>query len=273
MMQNNMMFGSEGPIMQGNWYNPHTGDAFTVHDSFFEDNQYVVTTTDGRYLRYDQIQNYVQTDTKLEDLKKLKVENPVKEDLPAEVANLIEAIDSNDPYFGMMHPDDLMIGNTKPVSLGNLSDNRNNHYIKESPIKEMPIKQQSMNEVIIEKALKNAPKPEIKVDISWDVYPEKQIEMLKDVMDIPEDEIIDWYLDNIDMLELVNALKLAIKDKILCKESSNLTVDKFIKYANFDGSYENAPGSATPNDKQNKKTTKSSSTNKVKTIKSRQTNN
>lgn len=268
MIQNGMMFGGDGPIMQGNWYNPHTGDAFTVRDSFFEDNQYVVTTTDGRYLRYDQIQNYIQSDMKLEDLKKLKAENSVKEELPAEVANLLENVDSNDPYFGMMHPDDLMIGSVKP-SLGNLSDNRNNDYIKESPIKEMPIKHQTMNEAIIEKALKNAPKPEIKVDISWEVYPEKQIEMLKDVMEIPEDEIIDWYLDNIDMLELVNALKLSIKDKILCKESNDLTFDKFIKYANFDGSYENAAGSYTPNDKQNKKTTKSSSTNKVKTVKSK----
>jgi elongation factor P--beta-lysine ligase len=94
--------------------------------------------------------------------------------------------------------------------------------------------------------------------------------MLKDVMEIPEDEIIDWYLDNIDMLELVNALKLSIKDKILCKESADLAfVDKFIKYANFDGSYENTAGSYTSNDKQNKKTTKSSSTNKVKTVKSK----
>jgi hypothetical protein len=67
------------------------------------------------------------------------------------------------------------------------------------------------------------------------------------------------------MLELVNALKLSIKDKILCKESADLAfVDKFIKYANFDGSYENSL-----NDKQNKKTTKSSNTNKVKTVKSK----
>ena len=218
-MMNGMMFGGEGPVMQGTWYNPTTGDAFTVRDSFFEDNQYVVTTTDGRYLKYNQIQNYVQTDMKLEDLKKRRVENQKKEEaLPAEVASLIESIDPNDPYAGMMSPDDLMIGNAKPVNLGNLGDNRRPEYVQTSdPIMQTP-SPASMNEAIIEKALKNAPKPEIKVDIFWDVYPEKQIEMLKDVMEISEDEIIMWYLDNIDMMEVVDALKTAIRYRILCKE-------------------------------------------------------
>ena len=56
---NNLTFGMEGPIMDGTWYNTQTGDSFTVRNSFFEDNQYIVQTTDGRILRYDQIQNYI----------------------------------------------------------------------------------------------------------------------------------------------------------------------------------------------------------------------
>ena len=221
MNMNGMMFGGEGPIMQGTWYNPNTGDAFTVRDSFFEDNQYVVTTTDGRCLKYNQIQNYVQTDMKLEDLKKRKAETAKKEEaLPAEVASLIEEIDPNDPYNGMMSPDDLMIGTAKPINFGNLGDNRRPEYVQTSgPVIQTP-SSATMNEAIIEKALKNAPKPEIKVDIFWDVYPEKQIEMLKDVMDISEDEIIMWYLDNIEMMEVVDALKVAIKNRILYKEDA-----------------------------------------------------
>lgn len=220
MNMNGMMFGNEGPVMQGTWYNPTTGDAFTVRDSFFEDNQYVVTTTDGRYLKYNQIQNYVKTDMKLEDLKNRKVENQVKDEpLPAEVASLLEEIDPNDPYAGMMSPDDLMIGNAKPISLGNLGEIRHHEYVQTpGPIIMQTPSPATMNEAIIEKALKNAPKPEIKVDIFWDVYPEKQIEMLKDVMEISEDEIIMWYLENIDMIEVVDALKTAIRYRILCKE-------------------------------------------------------
>ena len=33
----NLIFNGEGPVMEGTWYNPNTGDAFTVRDSFFED--------------------------------------------------------------------------------------------------------------------------------------------------------------------------------------------------------------------------------------------
>lgn len=218
MNMNGMMFGGEGPVMQGTWYNPTTGDAFTVRDSFFEDNQYVVTTTDGRYLKYNQIQNYVQTDMKLEDLKKRKIENQKNDEIPAEVVNLIEGIDPSDPYAGMLSPDDLMIGNAKSVNFGNLADDRKPEYIQPSGLIMQTPSPATMNEAIIEKALKNAPKPEIKVDIFWDVYPEKQIDMLKDVMDISEDEIVNWYLDNIDMIEVVDALKTAIRYRILCKE-------------------------------------------------------
>jgi hypothetical protein len=129
---NGMMFGGEGPVMQGTWYNPNTGDAFTVRDSFFEDNQYTVMTTDGRYLGFNQLQNYIQTDMKLEDLKKIKSEkqNTVKEELPAEVADLITE-NGGDPYAGIMTPEDMMIGNNKP-NLGNL-------YRDDLPVQQTPV--------------------------------------------------------------------------------------------------------------------------------------
>ena len=57
-MINNISFNGEGPVMSGTWYNPKTGDSFTVEDSYFQDNQYLVKTTDGRMLDYNFIQNY-----------------------------------------------------------------------------------------------------------------------------------------------------------------------------------------------------------------------
>lgn len=219
---NGMTFGTEGPMMTGTWYNPNNGDAFTVRDSFFEDNQYIVTTTDGRYLRYEQLQNYIQTDMNLEDLKKRKAENQVKQtknELPAEVANIIET-ESENSYNDYLLPDEnILTRGLGTPSLGNIYESK---FEVKSP------SPTTMNEVIIEKALKNAPKPEITVNISWDVYPEKQIEMLKDVMEIPEIEIVDWYLNNIDMLEVAESLKTAIREKILIKditETQDLSFD------------------------------------------------
>lgn len=46
--------------MKGTWVNPKTGHKFTVRDCYFENNQFMVQTTDGQILDYNTIQNYVQ---------------------------------------------------------------------------------------------------------------------------------------------------------------------------------------------------------------------
>ena len=213
MIQPGMMFGGEGPVMNGTWYNPHTGDAFTVRDSFFEDNQYVVTTTDGRYFRYDQLQNYIQSDMKLEDLKQMhEVKENTNEILPLEVSNLIDKSGDEDP-IGIL-PDDLEL--IKPRSLGNLGDTPTTptvaNYVKDDV--KLSITPVNMNSAIIEKALKNTTKPNFSINVEWSNYPSKEIEMLKDIMEIPSDEIVEWYLDNIQFNDFVMAFKAAIDDKI-----------------------------------------------------------
>lgn len=206
-----MMFGGEGPVMNGTWYNPHTGDTFTVRDSFFEDNQYVVTTTDGRYFRYDQLQNYIQSDMKLEDLKQMhETKENTNEILPLEVSNLIDKTDDEEDPIGIL-PDDLDL--IKPRSLGNLGDKPTvANYVKDDV--KLPVAPVNMNSAIIEKALKNTVKPNFSINVEWSNYPSKEIEMLKDIMEIPSDEIVEWYLDNIQFNDFVMAFKSAIDDKI-----------------------------------------------------------
>lgn len=222
-MMNGMMFGGEGPVMQGTWYNPTTGDAFTVRDSFFEDNQYVVTTTDGRYLSYNQIQNYIQSDMPLEQLKKqAKPQKTAQNEIPAEVKDLIE---NNDSIDSMMSPEDAALINGSR-SLGNLNDRHiapaSEHQIKLPVTQDVP---SNINYSIIEKALKNASKPQIDVNIKWDNYPLKQIDMLTDVMEIPLDEIVTWYLDNINMYDVAEAVKESIKCRLLCEDSGKPILD------------------------------------------------
>lgn len=233
MIQPGMMFGGEGPVMQGTWYNPSTGDAFTVRDSFFEDNQYVVTTTDGRYLQYSQLQNYVQSDMKLEDLKKLNTNTNSKtnqaEALPTEVANLIDNI--NDPinssqvddYFGILPEDmDMLTGPIATPKLGNIhatpAVTATSAYAR--PL-DVPVAEVNMNTAIIEKALKNTKQPDFILSLKWADYPDKQIEMLSDIMDIPAEEIVEWYLDNIQFDEFVHVFKAAITEKIMRGSSVN----------------------------------------------------
>lgn len=238
MIQPGMMFGGEGPVMNGTWYNPNTGDAFTVRDSFFEDNQYVITTTDGRYLRYDQIQNYVQSDMKLEDLKQIKNsrENvPLKEQLPPEVSNLIDMDDSvvktEDSYYNdlLLPEDEIYVNNTmnKTTSFGNINKPTVENYDKNDA--KSPITSVSMNSAIIEKALRNTVKPNFSINVEWPNYPSKEIEMLKDIMEIPSDEIVEWYLDNIQLNDFIIAFKNAIDDKIRFGNKAEIIEAKAIK--------------------------------------------
>lgn len=228
MIQPGMTFGSDGPLVQGTWVNPNTGDSFTVRDSFFEDNQYVVTTTDGRYIKYDQLQHYIQADQKAIEGIKQSIANKVKDEpLPTEIANLI-----NDDYTddSLMTPEDykLIYGN-KSKSLGNLNDGAR-HIAPAYAHATTPVATalpENMNTAIIKKALNNTEQPKFKVVVDWNNYPVKQIEMLYDIMGISEEEILEWYLDNIQMDDVITAIKNGIKNRI-CSTQKSEAVDVII---------------------------------------------
>ena len=134
--------------MQGTWYNPYTGDAFTVRDAFFEDNQYIVMTTDGRKMDYNRLQNYIQSDMKLEDLKKMKVEKKENEEIPDEIKNILATNDDLDNEY--LIPEDN-IYTTKP--LGNINEPRHiapaHAHTPAGPATSEPV---NMNTAIIAKA-------------------------------------------------------------------------------------------------------------------------
>ena len=208
-MMNGMMFGGEGPVMQGTWYNPNTGDVFTVRDSFFEDNNYVVTTTDGRYMNYNQLQNYIQSDTPAEELKAMlnKNKTEVKEEIPAEIKGML-ALDDDNTYDSYMIPDDDIYTNTLSKPLGNITNAPNTVY-QPAPT---PV---NVNRTIIEKALKNTTGPKLTIIADWDNYPEKEISMLTDIMDIPIEEILEWYCNGLDVNWILEDVKNSIKAKII----------------------------------------------------------
>lgn len=180
-MNNGIMFGTQGPMMTGTWYNPNTGDSFTVRDCFFENNQYVVSTTDGRVLSYDMIQHYVQSDKPIEMPK-----TPQQESLPTEVADLI----ADDIFI-----DDDIYGVSQPQTLGNINQPKSTQL---NPL--------TTNENIIEKALSKATMPQVVADINWIDFPKKHIEMLNEIMGIDTKEIVEWYARQLDTTEIAIAI-------------------------------------------------------------------
>lgn len=200
-LNNGLMFGMEGPNMEGTWYNPKTGDSFTVRNSFFQDNQYIVQTTDGRILDYNTLQSYIQSDRPIEMPAKME------DNLPAEVADLV---DSNDFSYDILPEDLNMINGSK--SLGNLSIT--NNTTQGDPIISIPYTQVDQNFAMIEKALAKKSMPDIQVSIDWKNFPQREMDMLIDIMDVNEDEIIDWYVRQIDINYLAECLKEVVKDHI-----------------------------------------------------------
>lgn len=184
MMNNGIMFGTGGPMMTGTWYNPSTGDSFTVRDCFFENNQYVISTTDGRMLGYDVIQNYVQSDKPIEMPKKTQ-----EPSLPNEVMDILDDRSDDDIFV-----DTDIYGTPTPVSLGNLNTSNSRTVDVAS------------NVGIIKKALDKASKPEVVANIVWSDFPKKQIEMLAEIMEIDTKEIVEWYASQLDTTRIAIAI-------------------------------------------------------------------
>lgn len=201
MLQQGVMFGGEGPIMEGTWYNLTTGDSFTVRDTFFEDNELIVQTMDGRTLKYSTIQNYVKSDKPI-NMSQIKTKNETSQ-LPPEVADLIETdnnSNSNQEEYGILEDDMALIAGTPRKNLGSIDPSRN-----------QAISQMNTNSTIITKALSKRKLPELNISADWD-FPEKEIDMLINIMEISKEEIVKWYLDNMEMGVIAQKVKEYIQD-------------------------------------------------------------
>ena len=182
------MIQGESPIIDGTWYNPKTGDSFTVSDAFIQDNQYLIKARDGRLLDYNFIKDYIKSDKPIPK----QTTTTTKQDLPKEVSDILDD--------GILKDDLDLI--SKPM--GNLYDSTPS----------TPISPTSMNESIISKALAKKSQPLLDININWDDFPTKELDLLIDVMDIDPEEIISWYTSNIDIKEVVNIISESLVDYI-----------------------------------------------------------
>ena len=196
-----IIFNGETPMMSGTWYNPKTKDQFTVRNTFFENNQLIVQTMDGRMLEYNQLQHYVQSDGPIPVDE--PTQKPANNPLPPEVAGLIDG--GNDD---MMLADDLDLI-SKP--LGNLYDKQPTHSDNKELAKDPVDVNQHINNAIISKALEKHGTPKINAKLDKRSLPKETIKVLMDVMGISKEEIVQWYMDTIDLSLLYNELKETVE--------------------------------------------------------------
>jgi hypothetical protein len=200
-----MIFG-EGPILTGNWYNPKTGDSFTVRDTYFEDNNFYIMTTDGRRLNYDIVSQYIQSD---KPIPKMEQPQP-KTQIPQEILSQMESGVEDD--FMTDEDKALIFGGTiQPQPTDTLSFNA-----QEKPNFSGPVtlgQGESEDDMLVRRILKRASKPAVTCGVKWSNFPEKQFEML-DMMSIDTEKIIDYFLQSIDLEALREEVKLGIEKYI-----------------------------------------------------------
>lgn len=199
-----MNFGMDGPQVTGWWVNPQTGDKFNAVDTFFEDNNLLIKTSDGRLLNYNQIKNYIQTDRpeSFTTPQKSKSQH-VNEEIPAEI--LAEIDNGEGGEDSLLISDDNIYGTPTKLSSGGELGNIYNEPVKASVIKDFDI---------IDRALNSKTMPDFGFDVWWKDFPKREMEMLIEVLQIPESEIIDYYINKIVLTEVKDHLAKCIKDYI-----------------------------------------------------------
>ena len=173
------------------WYSKTSGDHFTVKDMMMDGESFFFTTTDGRTISSDAMSNYIQSDKPVHNIPKVNPGGKIKlGDLKKE--------DNSIRFDNELLPEDL-------EALGNLSDPLSTPISNKQSYKK-PEVNQNPNQIIIDKAFSKIDAPEIRLNLIWDHYPEKELDMLMTVMDIPKEDIAEfiynkWFNDNSQLIK------------------------------------------------------------------------
>lgn len=204
-----MSFGLDGPQITGWWVNPKTGDKFNAIDTYFEDNNLLIKTADGRLLNYNKIQDYVQTqnpDSIPTPASKSQSSND--HEIPAHVLAELRTDNDPDPIDNILISDDDIFG----------APTRHNDTTSMT-ISAAPSKPTIGDFDIINRALGSKSQPSIKGEVAWRSFPESEIKMLIDMMGVKKSDIIEYYIDNISIKDIESAVKETIKKYISDKLS------------------------------------------------------
>lgn len=196
---NGIQFPGASPIADGFWVNRRTGKYVNVRDSYFEGDQYMVVTTDGERLDYNQFQEYVKCDSEKnarsisDSIKKsnqpssTKSRNP--EALPPEVQSLLEGDGFENP------PEDLIL----PEDVEAIA-----------PRKNPTPKGVNIEHEVVRKVLgKFGPLP-FDIKVSKESLPVPQLKTLVEILEVPPRSIAEYYLENLDS----NSILLAIREQL-----------------------------------------------------------
>ena len=194
--QTEIMFDGGVPMLDGTWYDPKTGNSITIRDTFFEDNNLVIMTTDGRKIPYTQMERYIKSDKPIP--KQPKVDPNILKNSRKELA---------EPATW----DDLILDEDKDI-LGNNNDllTRGLDTLKPNnpPIVK---KEENVEDQILEKALKRWDDDlEATITIKWGAK-KSTLENLMDMFGFTEEDFAKYLLKKVKNIDLEEPMKNAVK--------------------------------------------------------------
>lgn len=210
-------FDGTAPTMEGTWFNPKTGDVIKIRDTFFENNNYVARTTDGRMLNYNQLQGYIRDDT-----KSTQKQQPAK---PTPVQNTAKPMIGNLP----IDPDSMLTEEDRKILEGiSTADDKlkeNAEACQEvqngmakmlngaSAYLDQRGQELTLADQIIDRAMKNKEMPVLQVSVNWNA-PINELKTLEEMMGITHNDIVRWIMRSLEGRDLTVDLKDSIRDYI-----------------------------------------------------------
>lgn len=219
----------DGPTIEGVWQNPKTGDFFTVRDSYMEDDDFIIIATDGRRFNYKMLNDYSQTNQKIEELKHSR--DMIRRKMEQEEDNEVLKLIGTDEEDILTKP---LKRNTQPTTqtpsgdvemddeINSLMGNYANPVKRPAGVmmssdydRSVAYKQPALKDAdIIGRALKRVKAPEIKLDLIFEKYPEKQLDMLVNLMGCEYEDIANWMYEEYFSMDLKSIIIDKIKEML-----------------------------------------------------------
>lgn len=198
-------FDGTAPMMEGTWFNPKTGDVIKIRDTFFENNNYVARTTDGRMLSYSQLQNYVRDDSKSVPSKN----KTAKQETPANPTPLGGPNTPKVKLETLLHPEDLAMldGLENPEQQAEIEAT---HGLQNGMAERMNGisnyldqrgQELTISDQILDRALADEDEPHLEVNVTWNA-PTEKLKFLKYNMGITDSDIVRWINRSLDKRDL-----------------------------------------------------------------------
>lgn len=221
------MFENEIDNIDGTkWYNRYTGDCLVINSTLIDENgdmEYTVTDNNGnrKNIKAEQLNDYIQSDEplhipqrpeprqlNLRDLGDDTITNSTKHIAPG-LEHQFTGVHEN--LFEQPFRTDTHFGGETPIFLG--STDVGDTWKPEQLVWSEP---KSPNQDIIERALKKASKPSVKNSYTWEDFPTKEVGMLIDIMDVPEEEIVEYLTSDRYINECIGDIRNELKEFIKC---------------------------------------------------------